>query len=58
MTSPVLGLVVTSPSYISPAMEDEVASFVLQGLNVLGPSPIVEMTSSPPNFPTGACDWR
>ena len=29
-------------------------SFELKGLKVFGPSPIVEDTKVPPNFPTGA----
>ena len=45
---PVRGFVVKSPSYITPAIAEDVASFVLQGLKVLGPSPMVEITSSPP----------
>ena len=33
---------------------EDVASFVLHGLKVLGPSPMVETTISPPYFPIGA----
>ena len=35
---------------------EEVASLVLQGLKVFGPSPMVEITNSPPKFPMGAWD--
>ena len=33
-------------------------SLQLNGLNVFGPSPIVEETNSPPKVPIGACDSK
>ena len=39
-------------------IKEEILSLELNGLNVLGPSPMVEATSVPPNLPIGASDCR
>ena len=53
---PVTGCIPIKPSYNIPDIVEEILSFELNGLNVLGPSPIVEETKVPPKFPIGACD--
>ena len=58
IVSPVTGLVVTNPSYIISDIWAEILSFVLNGLKVFGPSPIVEETKVPPYFPIGVCDCK
>ena len=56
MGCPVIGCVVKSPSYMTSESIEDMLSFVLKGLNVFGPSPIVEDVSVPPNCPIGAWD--
>ena len=58
MVSPVTGFVVTSPSYMISDICEEILSLELNGLNVFGPSPIVDVTNVPPKSPFGTCDCK